>query len=70
MAIDFDDGYIDPDSEYAKNLRANRAMGDENGIYIGNCYYTHEMIEEDKRKREAANKSSAPFVGYDPFGDF
>lgn len=52
MAIDFDDGYIDPDSEYAKNIRANLAMSDESGVFIGNCYYTYEMIEADKLKRE------------------
>ncbi len=67
MTIDFDDGYIDPESEYAKNHKANLAMGDDDGIVIGNCYYTHDMIrkEEEKRKAEAKNKSSSGF--FDPY---
>lgn len=71
MTIDFDDGFIEPDSEYAKNIRNNLSIEDDSGIFIGNCYYTNEMIDEAQKKKEDKKKNtSSQSAGYDPFLDF
>lgn len=64
MTIDFGFDFIDPDSEYAQNLKHNLSMGDEDGIMIGNCYYTNEMLKEQEEKNKIKDKNFSNF--FDP----
>lgn len=60
MSIDLGFDFIAPDSEWAKNIKHNDSISDDDGIFIGNCYHTNSMIDEAaKNSKTNINKPSS-----------
>lgn len=67
MSIDLGVDFIDQDSECAKNIKYNESMSDDDGIFIGNCYYTNSMIDEAAEKMKN-NTNKQPYnIIFNPY---
>ncbi len=70
MSIDLGFDLISPDSEWTKNLKHNESMSDNDGVFLGNCYYTNSMINEvEEKNKNNTNKTTSNII-FDPYENY
>lgn len=67
MSIDLGFDFIDRDSEWAKNIKHNDSIIDDDGIFIGNCYHTNSMINEASEKKKTNTNKPSSNITFNPY---